>query len=147
MRISDWSSDVCSSDLRQQFRDALTAARANPVQTQADSAALRDYVLYPYLQATRIQTRISRDVPGSADADAARWLNAYPDLPVSRELRRQWLIDIAGRSDWPLFLAQDDPRSEEHTLICYRWQARIASTPAAPELRRDRKSTRLHSSH
>src|SRR3546814_6642951 len=74
-------------------------------------------------------------VPGSADADAARWLNAYPDLPVSRELRRQWLIDIAGRSDWPLFLAQDDPASSDPTLICYRWQARIASTPDAPELR------------
>src|SRR3546814_13953799 len=61
--------------LRQQFRDALTAARANPVQTQADSAALRDSVLYPYLQATRIQTRTSRDVPGSDAADAPPWLH------------------------------------------------------------------------
>lgn len=121
--------------IRQQFRDALTAARAAPSPAQADSAALRDYVLYPYLQATRIQTQISRGVAGSADADAARWLNAHPDLPVSRELRRQWLIDIAGRSDWPLFLSQDDPASNDSTLVCYRWQARIASTPDAPEMR------------
>lgn len=136
MLMAPW---VCrASDdaaIRQQFRDALTAARADQMQVQADSAALRDYVLYPYLQATRIQTRISRGIAGSADADAARWLNAYPDLPVSRELRRQWLIDIAGRSDWPLFLAQDDPANSDPALVCYRWQARIANTPDAPELR------------
>lgn len=121
--------------IRQQFRDALTAARANQPQVRPDRAALRDYVLYPYLEATRIQTRISNGVAGGADADAARWLNAYPDLPVSRELRRQWLIDIGEREDWPLFLAQDDQDSSDPTLICYRWQARIASTPDDPALR------------
>ncbi|NGY04762.1 lytic transglycosylase domain-containing protein [Solimonas terrae] len=119
--------------VRQQFRDAMTSARAGQTPAQPDSAALRDYVLYPYLEATRIQSLISRGIDGSADAAAARWLNAHPDLPVSRELRRQWLRDIAARGDWPLFTAQDDGSDSDPTLVCYRWQARIASDgdPAA----------------
>jgi soluble lytic murein transglycosylase len=112
--------------VRRQFSDALTRARAAQEPAQPDSAALRAYVLYPYLEATRIQASISRGADGSADTAAARWLNAHPDLPVSRELRRQWLVDIAERGDWPLFTAQDDAADRDPTLVCYRWQARIA---------------------
>lgn len=114
--------------IHQQFRDALTQARAGTQTLPPDSKALHDYVLYPYLEAARIQTQIARGAPGSADQAAAQWLNAHPDLPVGRELRRQWLIDIADRGDWPLFASQDDAGSNDSTLVCYRWQARIAGT-------------------
>lgn len=113
--------------IRQQFRAALERTRAAQASPPPDSEALRRYVLYPYLQATRIQSLLSRGAPGAADAAAAAWLSAYPDLPVSGELRRQWLVDLAARNAWPQLLANDDPRDADPNLVCMRWQARIAT--------------------
>lgn len=121
--------------VRRAFRGALTQARSGAPQAQADSKALRHYVLYPYLEAVRIQSRIARGASGNADQAAAQWLHAYPELPVAGELRRQWLLDIAGREDWPLFLSQDDPADSDPALVCSRWQARIVSGEDAVTLR------------
>ncbi|NKF21955.1 lytic transglycosylase domain-containing protein [Solimonas marina] len=117
--------------VRQQFSNALEQARAGVTPAKADSRQLRDYVLYPYLQAVRIQSQISRGTPGSADQAAASWLQAHPDLPVARELRRQWLLDLADRQDWAPFLANDEGGERDRTLTCYRWQARIATEDPA----------------
>src|SRR3546814_3320182 len=94
MRISDWSSDVCSSDLA-----ALASDRC-----------ARSFRLHP---------RLSRP-----DADAAADLCLQPDLP---RLPRQL----------PLWLA--------HRALSRR-AARLGRAADA-RLFRDRKSTRLNSSH
>ncbi|MFT4046013.1 MAG: transglycosylase SLT domain-containing protein [Solimonas sp.] len=116
--------------VRREFREALADARAGRTPTHEDSAALRAYALFPYLEAARIQSLIARAPAGTGDGAAARFLTAYPDLPVSRELRWQWLLDLAQRQQWPEFLARYAPDGAE--LACQRWQARIAvdGTPA-----------------
>lgn len=117
--------------VRTQFREALADARAGRAPAAEDGAVLRDYILYPYLQATRVQGLISRGPDGAADAPAERFLAAYPELPVSRELRRQWLLDLARRQQWSAFLAHDAAGTDDPALVCARWQARIATTDAA----------------
>lgn len=116
--------------LRDSFRAALAEARTGRAPDGEDRRALRDYVLYPYLQAARLQAQLPRAQPGALDAAIAGFLDRQPDLPVSRELRRQWLLDLAQRTQWPVFLAQDrgdaDPR-----VVCARWQARLAGADPA----------------
>ncbi|WP_084197390.1 lytic transglycosylase domain-containing protein [Solimonas soli] len=116
--------------VRREFREALADARAGRTPTHEDSAALRDYVLFPYLEASRIQSLIARAPPGTADNAAERFIAGHPDLAVTRELRRQWLLDLARRQQWSSFLAHYEADGAE--LACDRWQARIAldNTPA-----------------
>src|SRR3546814_20226022 len=54
MRISDWSSDVCSSDLLRQLAQAAGACRVWPVKTNA--GFLRRLLLHPEIDAGRVQT-------------------------------------------------------------------------------------------
>ncbi|MGH8446099.1 MAG: transglycosylase SLT domain-containing protein [Solimonas sp.] len=117
--------------VRQQFRAAMLDARAGRVPAQEDSAALRAYVLFPYLEGTRIQGLLSRAAPGSVDAAAASFIERNPDLVVTRELRRQWLQDFGRRGEWAQYLARYVPDNADPALVCYRWQARLADVAAA----------------
>ena len=88
---------------RREFQSAYAAvATTAPGIAVADSDALRNYPLYPYLQAARLQRRISDP---AAAADIAAFLAANGDQPAARSLRRSWLMELALRKQWDAYLA------------------------------------------
>lgn len=128
------SATVQAQDLetqqRQQFRSAMESARRGEIGN--DSAELRRYVLYPYLQAARLQAALPRHLDPQLDSALQRFLDTNAELPVSSELRRSWLLDLAARGQWPLFLAQYPAARGDALLQCWRWQARIATATDDP---------------
>ncbi|HSW34413.1 MAG TPA: hypothetical protein VLH36_12450, partial [Steroidobacteraceae bacterium] len=88
---------------RREFQSAYAAvATTTPGTAVVDSDALRKYPLYPYLQAARLQRRLTDP---AAAADIAAFLAANGDQPVARSLRRSWLMDLALRKQWDAYLA------------------------------------------
>jgi soluble lytic murein transglycosylase len=89
---------------RDEFRAAYALAGRPPagVAVPPDSEALRAYPLYPYLQAARLRTRLA-DAAAAGDIEA--FLQAHGSAPVSRPLRRDWLMTLALRKSWEPYLA------------------------------------------
>src|SRR3546814_6311193 len=134
MRISDWSSDVCSSDLGLIYRSAPGIA---PSAGHLAAGLETD----------------SMDVTGSLSADAITEV----DLAVGRYDGAQfelfmtdWEMPEAGKL--PLMRGQLGTVSHEDTAFSaeLRWPMHVLERPVvellSPECR-DRKSTRLNSSH
>lgn len=90
-------------------KPAAFAAVVAPVVVNAepDSAVLQAYMLYPYLQAARLQRALAasgRDVL-AVDQAIKAFLLAQNGSPASRELRKEWLLDLAARQQWAELLA------------------------------------------
>ena len=124
-----------SADVRRQFRAALDDARAGRP-APPDSAALRGYVLYGYLQAARLQSELQSAPTTDLDARIDAFLRAHAGEAVVRDLRHDWLVSLAARARWDWFL----PRSADVSdplLICARLSARLATldagTSSAPD--------------
>src|SRR3546814_1402294 len=126
MRISDWSSDVCSSDLlggKREARQALGTAEVLRQRNLAESARLevasRTTARYVAVAAAQQQLEFARERVKLAEqtrAEVARWVEAARN-PAS------------------------DLRAAEIALA----EAELEVEDAEHEL--DRKSTRLNSSH
>lgn len=123
--------------VRQAFMDAMAAVQTLPTAPAAgDAEALRGYVLYPYLQAARLQRQLQLVAPAAPvlgdgslplDQDIATFLAAQARAPVARQLRSAWLASLADRKLWPRFLEHYDPdRDGSGTLQCQAFAARIA---------------------
>src|SRR3546814_12177177 len=97
MRISDWSSDVCSSDLRRPFEVALESARARVAQTSARVELARQ--------------QLSR----------ARQLLDRQNIPAETYDERVQELRVAGAD---LEIAQADVRSAELNLTYTRSEER-----------------------
>ncbi len=115
-----------SADVRAEFQRAYASASAESVAGSSDSAALRDYALYPYLEQRRIQLVLASN-PGNwsaVDLAAEQFLKAHLIEPVARELRRVWYASLARREEWERYLANyrevDDP-----VLRCHALTARV----------------------
>lgn len=93
--------------LRREFMQAYDAAEHGRT-APPDSAALRSYELYPYLQAARwqraLQTTADDAARAALDPQIASFLDQQGVAPVTRELRRAWLLDVADRQQWETFL-------------------------------------------
>lgn len=114
------------TEVRREFR--LAYASTIPIPEQ-DSAALRGYILYPYLQAIRLQRALNQ--PGhdtySLDERIGEFLTQQQGLPVVRELRRAWLLDLAARQQWGAFLAYFSADTNDIELRCWQATAWLAS--------------------
>jgi soluble lytic murein transglycosylase len=114
---------------RAEFIGAYAAATAGLPGPAEDGERLASYPLYPYLQAARLKRELMTP-PIAADLDA-RILDFLTtqgaDAPVSRDLRRAWLLSLADRSAWTLFLANYSDSGSDTTLRCDAVAARIAS--------------------
>jgi soluble lytic murein transglycosylase len=110
---------------RREFQSAYAAvATTAPGITVADSDALRSYPLYPYLQAARLQRRLTDP---AAAADIAAFLAANGDQPVARSLRRSWLMELALRKQWDDYLiAYREDLDDTAAARCNALAARIA---------------------
>src|SRR3546814_4139265 len=105
MRISDWSSDVCSSDLPpinvvHAARRPRTKARPSPIRGAADQAVL-DRIEMQVIQ-------VPREIIGIADHVIE--ISALPEPPVlhARQPRSQRALEASDQH-------RDIGRSEEHT--------------------------------
>ncbi len=117
--------------LRQQFAAAYAAAEAGLI--SEDDGALRNYVLYPYLRAARIEAALRRaeGLEHEADAAAAEFLAEVGTAPVALALRRSWLASLARRESWAAFLAAYDATAATTALECQHFNARVARSDTA----------------
>ncbi|MES1195558.1 MAG: transglycosylase SLT domain-containing protein [Steroidobacter sp.] len=90
---------------RGEFMRALDAVQHDKT-PGADSKALKKYVLYPYLQAARLLKELQH-TPADKQLNQriTTFLNAQGNAPAIRELRHQWLLSLASRAEWKIFLA------------------------------------------
>src|SRR3546814_3213991 len=125
MRISDWSSDVCSSDLT--TTDSRQATIDEKVETSTDSAARRCPPVFerePQLLPVLIENAIG--IGG-----AVRRPGAYP---IASPTTAEVAINIA-----------EGAGGERRDVVIDVTTASVSGSPALK--RSDRKSTRLNSSH
>jgi soluble lytic murein transglycosylase len=113
--------------VRETFRQAYEDIDAPSAKPHADSEALRDYPLYPYLQAARIRRALADagDELGSVDQRAQTFITYYENEPVGRNLRRLWLASLAERGKWQQFLEQYRDDLADDALECQSFTARI----------------------
>src|SRR3546814_7257078 len=138
MRISDWSSDVCSSDLMEHIHDYLiigagmAADAAAKAIREADAGAnigmVGDEAQPPY-QRPPLSKALWKGDKSPADIDLATSASGAT-LHLGRRIES---LDRAAHT------ARDDHGDT------YRYRRLLLATGATP--RRDRKSTRLNSSH
>lgn len=83
---------------RADFADALAEIESG----KRDEApkSLASYPLYPYLNAALLRRAIIQDPGPDTDALVVRWLDAHSNLPLAKDLRRDWLKRVAKRGDW-----------------------------------------------
>jgi soluble lytic murein transglycosylase len=92
-----------------------------------DSAELKGYPLYPYVQGARLAHELLRHAEApTVDVQIAAFLTAHEHEPVSRDLRRIWLTNLAERQQWTRF--EHEYRSEEASdiLQCHALHADLA---------------------
>ena len=112
---------------RAEFRVALDhVAQPEPA---ADSAALRGYLLYPYLEAARLRQELSR-VPGrqrlaGLDRRVRAFLERQGEVPVTRDLSRDWLGYLGERAAWAEFQQSAPANLTELPLRCHALTARL----------------------
>lgn len=113
--------------VREAFRQAYEQVDAPNATPRPDSEALRDYPLYPYLQAARIRRALADagDELGSVDQRAQTFITYYESEPVGRSLRRVWLTSLAERGHWAQFLDQYRDNLADDALECQSFTARI----------------------
>ena len=112
--------------IREEFRAAYEAAVAG-VEADADSEALRAYVLYPYLRAARLGRVLARAEGDWSDADdAAAAFLAGSEGPIALDVRRAWLVSLARRASWEAFLREYEVDAATPALACEQLNARIA---------------------
>jgi soluble lytic murein transglycosylase len=116
------------ADARKAFQDAYARVTANfPDESAADSATLKSYPLYPYLEAARIRQALngSPDSVARADQLAADFIAAHEQAPVSRGLRGAWLDSLAKRVKWGLFIEAYRDAGATDATRCQSFTARI----------------------
>lgn len=114
---------------RIEFRQAMASISGAGDTASADSPALQRYVLYPYVEAARLEQALrtaGQTVPDTLDGQVAAFLRAQADAPAARDLRRTWLLSLAARARWEAFLDFHQPAGDEAALRCHGFSARIA---------------------
>ncbi|HWK48439.1 MAG TPA: hypothetical protein VNR40_01070, partial [Steroidobacter sp.] len=114
---------------REVFKEAYTQATTQPADDKKDSEALRNYPLYPYLQAARIKRALTQQTGnelGPVDQSAETFVSYYEREPVGRDVRGAWLSSLAVRQQWQPFLQHYKDASASDSLRCQSFTARIA---------------------
>jgi soluble lytic murein transglycosylase len=124
---------LASSDayraVRAEFQRAYAqAAVAEETPRRADSDALRDYPLYPYLQAARIRRSLEQSGPdlGAADQRAQTFITYHEGEPIGRDVHRAWLASLASRELWQTYSKHYREQIADAALQCHSYTARIA---------------------
>ncbi len=107
---------------RETFRAAWAAAQQGDPGWKTLAPGLDDYPLYPYLPAAALE----HDLGNASAAQVQDYLDRYPGLIPARDLRRDYLLLLAQRSDWTTFRAFYHPGLGD-TLACRDIEARWAA--------------------
>jgi hypothetical protein len=84
-----------SPALRAEFQRAYESADESA--SNNDSAALRGYILYPYLVQQRLHHSLAGEPGAAVDQATEEFLKTHGTDPVARELRRTWYASLAKR--------------------------------------------------
>ncbi|MDB6091805.1 MAG: soluble lytic murein transglycosylase [Gammaproteobacteria bacterium] len=128
MSVQGAASAASYAGARKAFQEAYARVSANVAETPSDdSESLKNYPLYPYLVAARIQQALNGDAATVAQADkrAGDFVAVYGQQPVARGLRRAWLESLARRSQWGLFLEAYRDAGASDAARCQSFVARI----------------------
>jgi soluble lytic murein transglycosylase len=106
---------------RNAFRQAYAAAQQGDDDWRALSAGLKDYPLYPYLEAASLE----HDIHQIDRAAVESYIKRYPELIPAADLRRDFLLELARREDWSNFLALYRSGLGD-ALACDALQARLS---------------------
>ncbi|MES2489767.1 MAG: transglycosylase SLT domain-containing protein [Pseudomonadota bacterium] len=109
---------------RAEFAATLTRIEAGEADS-ADSKALSDYLLYPYIAAARLQRDLKKATTDETNARAQNFVTTYSAWPIARDIRRAWLQSLAQREAWPAFIAAYSPDVADDSLRCQQLLARI----------------------
>jgi len=110
---------------RQAFVAAMQRIRLNLPEPK-DPPALEAYAIHDYLVAARFRRDLSKAPDEALDAAIDAFLHAHMGQPVARELRHDWLANLAQRRRWDRFL----PLAAEVTdpqLVCDRLEGRLVT--------------------
>lgn len=121
---------------RAEFSAAVARAEAGET-TGADSKALSAYVLYPYVIAARLQRELKGMPNADTDARIQKFLSTYPTWPITRDVKKAWLQNLAQRQEWDTFIAAYNPDIADDSLRCQQLLARIKAGGVDPTLRDD----------
>ncbi len=89
------------AEQRAAFREALARAEAGDWDgVRPHLELLQDYPLRPDLSAAWLKNHLGRET----DAEVEQFLEQYPDLSFSGDLRYRWARALAGRGAWREFL-------------------------------------------
>jgi len=119
-------SDNASPDAqRAAFKQAYAAASQGGDGWRSLAGNLKDYPLYPYLQAASLEHDLQQVDRPTVEA----YLRQYPDLIPANDLKRDFLQELARRQDWTNFTAMYQPGLGD-ALSCDALQAKLASGSA-----------------
>jgi len=112
------AADAPAAQARADYRAAHAALRRGDVAGfRRLRAALDNYVLAGYLDYAWLAPRLD-----GADPDTVRkFIADNADAPVSDQLRRAWLHQLARRGQWELFMAEYHDVDDDDTLRCYHF--------------------------
>lgn len=109
--------------VRQEFISAMQRVRLR-LPEPADSAQLESFVLHDYLLAARLRRDLATSPSEALDSSVDAFLQAHGTQPVTRLLRHAWLVNLAQRRRWELYLSRSEDVSDPQ-LSCLRFQGRI----------------------
>src|SRR5690349_16632585 len=96
--------------VRAEFMAAMQRVRQH-LPEQPDSPALKSYVIYDYLTAARFRRDLELNPGDELDTAIDSFMQSHAGQPVARNLRNDWLTNLANRRRWDWFL----PRSTDVT--------------------------------
>jgi len=106
---------------RWRFKEAYQALLAGNLETfKRLSAQIDNYPIAHYLQFLFLKAHLEQQQP----AEIKRFLQHYPQSPVSTHLRSAWLTQLAQKQDWDNFLKFYTPQKST-TLQCHYLQAQL----------------------
>src|SRR5208283_857435 len=107
------------------FIEAMQRVRSG-LPEPPDPPALKNYPIFDYLVAARLRRDLDAAPNDALDTAIEAFLRAHAGQPVAHTLRHQWLLSLAQRRRWDLFLPHsvdvNDPQ-----LICDRLAGRLAT--------------------
>lgn len=121
-RAAAEGADTNHARQRVQFAAAYAAAQLGGDGWRALAHGLEDYPLQPYLEAAAL----TRDIGSVSRERVEAFLERYPDTLPARDLRRDYLHELAGRRDWEAFRALYRP-GLGNALACANLRARLAA--------------------
>ena len=95
-----------------------------------DSPQLKSYAIYDYLLAARLRRDLAAGANADSDTRIDEFLLAHAGQPVGRALRREWLLSLAQRARWDMFLPRSADLADPQ-LACDRLAGLLATGETA----------------